>query len=53
MEVLEDLPVMDGRHVSPGKLGWYISKRKGRWAGGLKFERGDSSERNSWMVVGD
>ncbi|GAA0655337.1 hypothetical protein [Brevundimonas lenta] len=53
MEILEELPVMDGRHVSPGKLGWYISKRKGRWAGGLKFERGDSSERNSWMVVTD
>lgn len=53
MEILEELPVMDGRHISPGRLGWYISKRKGRWAGGLRFAKGDSSERNAWMVVAD
>jgi hypothetical protein len=53
IEVLEELPVMDGRHISPGKLGWFISKRRGRRAGGLRFEQGDLSERNSWKVVAD
>jgi hypothetical protein len=53
MEVLEELPVTDGRHISPGKLGWFIRKRRGRRVGGLRFEEGDSSERNSWKVVAD
>lgn len=53
MEALEELPVIDGRYVNPGKLGWYISKNKGRRAGGLRLEPGDSAERRSWRVVAD
>jgi hypothetical protein len=53
MEVLEELPVMDGRYVNRGRLGWFISKRKGRRADGLRIEKGDSSERISWKVVAD
>lgn len=53
MEVLEDLPIMEGRSVNRGRLGWWIAKRRGRRAGGLRFEYGESSERNSWRVVAD
>jgi hypothetical protein len=53
MEALEELPVIDGRYVNPGKLGWYISKNKGRRADGLRLEPGDSAERRSWKVVAD
>lgn len=53
MEALEELPVMDGRYVNRGRLGWFISKRKGRRADGLRIEKGDSSERISWKVVAD
>jgi hypothetical protein len=53
MEALEELPVMDGRYVNRGRLGWFISKRKGRRANGLRIEKGDSSERISWKVVSD
>lgn len=53
MEVLEELPVMEGRYVNKGRLGWFLSKRQGRRAGGLRIAKGDSSERNSWKVVVD
>lgn len=53
MEVLEDLPVMDGRYVNRGKLGWFISKNRGRRADQLRIEAGDSSERRSWKVVAE
>lgn len=51
MEALEDLPVMDGRHINRGKLGWFISKNRGRRADQLHIEAGDSSERRSWKIV--
>lgn len=53
MEALEELPVMEGRYVNRGRLGWFISKRQGRRADGLRIEKGDSSERISWKVVAD
>jgi hypothetical protein len=53
MEALEELPVMEGRYVNRGRLGWFISKRLGTRAGGLRIEPGDSSERNSYRVVAD
>jgi len=53
MEALEELPVIDGRYVNRGRLGWFISKNQGRRAGGLRIEPGDSSERRSWRVVAD
>ena len=34
MEAMDDLPVSDGRGINPGKLGWFISKNRGRRAGG-------------------
>jgi len=51
MDALEELPVMDGRYVNRGKLGWFISKNRGRRAGGFRIEPGDSSERRSWKIV--
>lgn len=51
MEVLEDLPIMEGRTVNRGRLGWWIAKRRGRWADGLRLDYGDSTERNSWKVL--
>lgn len=51
MEALEELPVMDGRQINRGKLGWFISKNLGRRADGLVIARGDSSERRSWKVI--
>lgn len=53
MEALEELPVMEGRYVNRGRLGWFISKRLGTRTGGLRIEPGDSSERNSYRVVAD
>lgn len=53
MDALEELPVMDGRSVNRGKLGWFISKNRGRRADGRRIEPGDSSERRSWRVVVD
>lgn len=53
MEVLEELPVMEGRYVNRHRLGWFISKRLGTRAGGLRIEKGDSSERNSYRVIAD
>lgn len=53
MDVLEELPIMEGRAVNRGRLGWWIAKRRGRRAGSLRFEYGDSSERNSWKVIAD
>lgn len=53
MDALEELPVMDGRSVNRGKLGWFISKNRGRRADGRRIEPGDSSERRSWRVVID
>lgn len=51
MEALEDLPIMDGRYINRGKLGWFISKNRGRRVDQLRIEAGDSSERRSWKVV--
>jgi hypothetical protein len=51
LEALEELPVMDGRYVNRGKLGWFISKNRGRRADGLRIERGDGTDRRSWRVV--
>jgi hypothetical protein len=53
LEALEELPVMDGRYVNRGKLGWFIGKNRGRRADGLRIERGDSTDRRSWRVVVD
>lgn len=53
MEALEDLPIMDGRHINRGKLGWFISKNRGRRADQLRIEAGDSSERRSWKIVAE
>ncbi len=52
-EALADLPVFEGRHVNPNKLGWFFKKNLGRRADGLRIEAGDSSERTSWRVVKD
>jgi len=51
MEALEELPVFEGREINRGKLGWFISKNRGRRAEGHRIEPGDSSERRSWRVV--
>lgn len=51
MDVLEELPIMDGRYVNRGKLGWFISKNRGRRADQLRIEPGDSSERRSWKIA--
>lgn len=51
MEAIEDLPVMEGRFINRGKLGWLISKNRGRRANDHRIEKGDLSERNSWRVV--
>ena len=51
MEALEDLPIMDGRYINRGKLGWFISKNRGRRVDQLRIEAGDSSERRSWKIA--
>lgn len=51
MEALEDLPIMDGRYINRGKLGWFISKNRGRRTDQLRIEPGDSSERRSWRIA--
>lgn len=51
MEAIEELPVMEGRSVNRNKLGWFISKNRGRRADGYRIEPGDSTERRSWRVV--
>lgn len=51
MDILTELPVVDGRHVNPGKLGWFLNKNRGRRAGGFRIEPGDSKERRTWRVV--
>ena len=51
LELLEELPVLEGHRVSPGRLGWFLKKNRGRRANGLRIEPGDSSERRSWRVV--
>lgn len=51
MEALEELPIMEGRSINRGKLGWFISKNRGRRAEGYRIEPGDSTERRSWNVV--
>lgn len=51
MEAIEELPVMEGRSINRGKLGWFISKNRGRRADDHRIEKGDLSERNSWKVV--
>jgi len=50
-DALAELPVMDGRHVNPGKLGWYLRNNCGRRANRLELEVGDLKERKSWKVV--
>ena len=52
-ETIEELPVMDARFINRGKLGWFISKNRGRRADGYRIEHGDSSDRKSWRVVRD
>lgn len=52
-EAIEELPVMEGRYINRGRLGWFLSKRLGTRAGGLRLEPGESSERNSYRVVAD
>ena len=51
LDALAELPVMDGKHVSPGKLGWYLKKHCGRRADGYQIERATNSERRAWKVV--
>lgn len=51
MEALEDLPIMDGRYINRGKLGWFLSKNRGRRADQLRIEAGDSTERRSWRIA--
>ena len=53
MDILTELPVMDGRYVNPGKLGWFLNKNRGRRASGLRIEPGESSERRAWRVLAD
>jgi len=51
MDALVELPVMDGRFVNPGKLGWFLKRVRGRRAGGYQIEPAESSERRAWKVV--
>lgn len=53
MDAIEELPVSEARSVNRGKLGWFISKNRGRRADGRRIEPGDSTERRSWKVVVD
>ncbi|WP_426029486.1 hypothetical protein [Caulobacter sp. DWP3-1-3b2] len=53
MDVLAELPVMDGRYINPNKLGWYLKKNRGRRAGGLRIEPGEITERKAWRVLAD
>lgn len=52
-EALDDLPVWDGRNISPNRMGWYLRNVRGRRIDGLRFELGDSSERRSWRILPD
>ena len=51
LEALEELPVVEGRVINRGKLGWFLGKNRGRRVSGYRIERGDSSERRAWTVV--
>lgn len=53
MDAIAELPVMDGRYINPGRLGWYMKKNRGRRAEGLRIEPGDGSERRTWRVVAE
>lgn len=51
MDVLAELPVMEGRHINPRKLGWYLKGVRGRRAGGCRIESAECTERRAWRVV--
>ena len=50
-EAIEDLPVSDGGPADRMRFGHYLRRHAGRPISGLKLEKGDSLERNSWRVV--
>ena len=50
-DALVELPVMDGKYVNRGRLGWFLRKNSGRRAGGYLIESAESSERRAWRVV--
>ena len=51
LDILAELPVVDGKHINPNKLGWYLKRQAGRRAGGYQIESAESSERRAWRVV--
>jgi hypothetical protein len=53
MDALFELPVLDGKHVNPNRLGWFLKKNRGRRAAGRRIESADSSERRAWQVLAD
>lgn len=51
-DALMDLPVVEGRHINPNKLGWYLRKNLNRVAGGARIEEApEAKERKAWKVV--
>lgn len=50
-EALMDLPVVEAGKINPGKLGYYLKKRRGRIVDGMMIEDGTSTERKSWRVI--
>jgi hypothetical protein len=51
MDALVELPVMEGRYINSNKLGWYLSKNRGRRVQGLRIEPAECKERKAWRVV--
>lgn len=50
-DALDDLGLMDGDRVNTKKLGRYLVRNKGRWAGGLRIQLGPHTHRNTYRVV--
>lgn len=52
LDAIRDLPVMDGKFINRGRLGWYLKKKSNRVVSGMHIEGQQSSERKTWSVVG-
>jgi hypothetical protein len=50
-DTFADLPIMEGRYVNPGRLGWYLKKNCDRRVGEFRLERAECSERRAWRVA--
>jgi len=50
-DAIREFPVVERGDINRSKLGWILKKNEGRIVDGLRFKKGDSKERNTWMVV--